>query len=81
MPPKHSLEQRQRQTHLLLYPPLSLEDAHTEDEGEEQLVLFKEGAAHVAVDAVGKMVVQVEDTFLYVLRWGTVDNGLKTQNS
>ena len=43
-------------------------DAHTQQEGEEQLVLLEERAAHVAVQAVGEVVVDVEDTLRDVVR-------------
>ena len=42
---------------MVLADLLSLEDAHTQDEGEEQFVLLKQGAAHITVNAVGKVFV------------------------
>ena len=43
------------------------EDAHTEQEGEEQFVFLKEGAADVAVQAEGEVVVDGLDAFLQVI--------------
>ena len=52
-------------------------DADTEQEREEELVLLKQRAADVLVDAVGEVVVQVMDPLLQRLRGGAVHNGLK----
>lgn len=46
-----------RQAHLL-----ALEYVDTEDEREEELVLLKERSAHVPVDGVGEVVIQVENS-------------------
>ena len=52
----------------MLMIPLVHVDAYAQQEGEEQLVLLKERAAHVAVQAVGEVVVDVEDTLRDVVR-------------
>lgn len=61
--------------HCLVYL-LSFENADTEDEREEKLVLFKQGATDIAVNAVCKMVIQVEDALFNVVSWCTVHDGL-----
>ena len=54
--------------------------AYAEEEGEEQLVLLKQRAADVLVDAEGEVVAQVLDPRGQVGRRLTVDDGLRTPN-
>ena len=56
---------------------LSLQDADTENEREEQLVLLKQRSTHVPVDTVGEVVIQVEDSLLKVICSCAVDDRLK----
>ena len=56
--------------------PPSFEDANSEDEGENELILLKQGATHIAVDGVGEVVVQCVDPLLQLLGVLTVSNGL-----
>ena len=55
--------------------------AYAEEEGEEQLVLLKQRAADVLVDAEGEVVAQVLDPRGQVGRRLTVDDGLRTPNT
>ena len=46
---------------------LSLEDADTKEEGEKELVLLKQRAADIAVDAAGEVFVQMGDPLTKVV--------------
>ena len=56
---------------------LSLQDADTEDEREEQLVLLKQRSTHIPVDTVGEVVIQVEDSLFKVICGCAVDDRLE----
>ena len=63
-----------RQSSLYL---LSLFQPYAEEEGQKQLVLFKQRATDVLVDAVSKVVVQIPYSRVEVLRRFRIDDGLK----
>ena len=44
-----------------------LHDAHTEQESKHKLVFLKQAATHVAVQAEGKVLVDVDDTLSQVI--------------
>ena len=56
---------------------LSLHDADTQREGEQQLVLLKQWATHITINAVGEVIVQVLYTIVQVIWWIRVDDRLK----
>ena len=60
---------------------LALEDADTEQEGEEKLVLLEQRAADVAVNTVGEVLVQVSDAVVQVVRRLAVQDRLSTATS
>ena len=63
-----------RQAHLL-----ALEYVDAEDEREEELVLLEERSAHVPVDGVGEVIVQVEDSFFQLTGRLAVHDRLETR--
>ena len=53
----------------------SLQHTAAEHKGEEQLVLGKDGPAHVAVEVVGEVLSQVAETLFQVLGFGAKGRG------
>ena len=62
----------------MLHQP-SLQNANGQRKREEQFVLLEQRPAHVPVDSVGEVVVQVAYSLLQVRRGFAVDDGLQTK--